>query len=356
MQRQQGRRFAAILGGALAAQVLAATTAAAIDILTLTPDATTKGAAAGGTFRGVVTSESPSKVEIKLGNNTMSIPTAEVASIVYDGHPASLENAKTKDDAGSFAEAIELYRKAVTDANGKPFIVEEAAFGQARATADIAQEDPGKVPDAIAQLEGFSRKYKDGRHVGPALEALARLQIARENYPGAEATLGQLAKLPGGEDRSASLRVKLLARKGQAAEAIAEIDKMIAANPEGSARKRDAVLAKAEALAGLKKYGEAEALVRSVIKGAPPEDASTQAIAHNTLGDCLRAAGKPKDALFAYLHTDLLFSKDKEEHARALVQIAQIYRELKQTTRADEIIERLKQDYPRNAAAQEGRP
>ena len=91
---------------------------------------------------------------------------------------------------------------------------------------------------------------------------------------------------------------------------------MIGSSPEGSAKRRDAQLAKAESLVALKKFAEAEALVRGVIAGAPAEDATTEALAHNTLGDCLLAANRPKDALYAYLHTDLLFFKDKEEHPR----------------------------------------
>ena len=56
-----------------------------------------------------------------------------------------------------------------------------------------------------------------------------------------------------------------------------------------------------------------------MIQAAPAEDVPAQAAAYNTLGDCLRAANRPKDALLAYLHTDLLYSKDKEEHPRALL-------------------------------------
>jgi len=347
-------RLLAILGTSILAPWVVATLALA-DVVTLTPDATTKGAA-GGVVRGTVTSESPSKVEVKLGNNVTSIPTAEIASIVYDGHPASLELAQSKEAANALPEAIELYKKAAGEASTKPFIAEDAAFGQARATAELAQGDPGKVAEAISLLDAFSRTYKAGRHVAPALESLASLQIARENYSGAEATLASLAKLPRGDERSASLRIKMLSKKGQTTQAIDEIDKMIAANPEGSAKKRDALLAKAEALASLKKYPEAEAMARSVIKGASPEDAATQAVAHNTLGDCLRAAGKSKEALYAYLHTDLLFSKDREEHARALGQIAQLWRELKRPDRADEVIERLKQEYPRSPHAQAANP
>jgi hypothetical protein len=48
-----------------------------------------------------------------------------------------------------------------------------------------------------------------------------------------------------------------------------------------------------------------------------------------TLGDCLRAANRPKDALIAYLHTDLLSTKDKEEYPRALDAIADLFRQLK---------------------------
>ena len=57
--------------------------------------------------------------------------------------------------------------------------------------------------------------------------------------------------------------------------------------------------------------------MHQVIEGSPAEDAAAQAPAYNTLGDCLRAANRPTDALFAYLHTDLLYSKAKEEHPHA---------------------------------------
>ena len=57
----------------------------------------------------------------------------------------------------------------------------------------------------------------------------------------------------------------------------------------------------------------------------------------------------PEEALYAYLHTDLLFSKEKDEHARALAQIAQLWRpQLNRPDRAEEALERLKQEYPRS--------
>ena len=105
-------------------------------------------------------------------------------------------------------------------------------------------------------------------------------------------------------------------------------------------------MAKAESLAALSKFDDAEKLAREVIKNASAEDSAAQAVAWNTLGDCLREANKPKEALLAYLRTDLLYGDDKEQHARALSEIVRLFRRLKQDDRADEIYARLKQDFP----------
>jgi len=140
----------------------------------------------------------------------------------------------------------------------------------------------------------------------------------------------------------------VLGRQGKHQEAVAELDRLIAKFPEDSVSRRSARLIKAESLAGLKRFDEAEKLVREVIQANPPENAAVQAPAYNTLGDCLREADRPKDALIAYLHTDLLYAKNQEEHPRALFQISRLFRRLKQDGRADEVWQRLKHDYPRS--------
>ncbi|WP_435022081.1 tetratricopeptide repeat protein [Tundrisphaera sp. TA3] len=334
---------------ATSAFTLMALSVALGDVVTLNPDATTKGV--GGAVRGVVQAESSTVVEVKLGNTVTKVPTNEVASITYDGHPASLDQANDKLAANDLAAAAELFKKAAGEASTKPFIAEDALFSQARTVAEMALTDTSKAEEAVALLDAFTRAHKSGRHAAPALEALARLQIAQEDYAGVEKTLSQLGQFPKGEDRAAIFKVKVFAKKGQLDQAIAELDKIIAAAPEKSEKRRDALLTKAESLAAQKKYAEAESTVRAVIKDAPTEDAATQAAAYNTLGDCLRAAGKPKEALYAYLHTDLLFGKAKNEHARALSQISQLWRVLKREDRAEEAKERLKQEYPRSTYA-----
>ena len=244
MTARQRSRPGTVLASALALPLLAIASPSLADVVNLTSDATTKGAA-GGVIRGTVISESASKVEVKLGNTVTTIPTNEVVSITYDGHPASLEQAQAKESANSLLEAADLYKKAASEASGKTLIVEDALFGQAHALADYALTDANRSSEAIALLENFGRTYKNGRHASAALETLAKLQLAREDYKGVESTLTALSNLPRGDDRSAILRIKVLTRKGQAEQAITELDKLIAAAPDGSIKKRDAQLTKA---------------------------------------------------------------------------------------------------------------
>lgn len=325
---------------------LAPVALARADLINLIPGSTVKGAS--GAVRGTVTAETPAEVTVKVGTTEQKVPVAQIASIRYDGRPPSLDTAQSREAAGNFAEAADLYKKAAAESSTRPFIAEDALFSQARVTADLGLTDPAKLDSAVTLLDAFLKAHGNGRHVLPALETLAKLQIQKGSYDAVGATIERLSKIPGSADRAAVLRARVATRQGKHAVALTELDAMISSAPEGSVKRRDAQLAKAESLVAQKKFAEAETLLRAVIAGAPPEDAATQAAAYNTLGDGLRAAGRTKDALYAYLHTDLLYSKDKEQHPKALARIVQIWRDLKRDDRADEALDRLKSEYPKS--------
>jgi tetratricopeptide (TPR) repeat protein len=324
-----------------------ASATARADDVTLVPSSTVKGAI-GGKVKGTIQSETPSEVVVKLGNTTTTVPIADILSIHYDGQPASMALAETREGANQLAEAADLYKKAAAEASGKPLIEQAARFRQAQLVAEVALGEPARAAEAVALLDAAVKAHPNGRHVVAALDSLARLQLQKGDFAGVEKTIADMSRLPQSADRAAVLRAKLFDKKGDHTRAIAEYDRLISGAPDGSLRLREAQLAKAESLVGMKKFAEAESDVRAVIKSAPPEDAQAQAAAYNALGDCLRAAGKPKDALNAYLHTDMLYSRDKEQHPRALANLSKLWRELKRDDRADEAWNRLKQEYPQS--------
>ncbi len=302
----------------------------------------------GGRVRGQVQSESSTEVVVLLGGTTTSVPTDQIQSIRYDGQSANFQLAEAREASGQLAEAADLFKKAATESAGKPFPVEAAQFREAEVLTDLALIEPDRVKEAKDKLARFAQAHPVSRHLAGVRACQARLQLHAGDIAGAEAAIAELAKLPRGAERAAVLRTKILGKQGKHDEAIAQLDKLIAGYPKNSERRRAALLAKAENLAAMKQFSEAETLLHEVIQGNPPEDAAAQAPAYNTLGDCLRAANRPKDALFAYLHTDLLYSKDKEEHPRALFRVVELYRVLKQDGRAEEFALRLKQEYPRS--------
>jgi TolA-binding protein len=346
--RSRTDRFRPVLAALVAAAVLGSASALRADDVSLIPGTTVKQAI-GGRVRGTVQSESPSEVVVTLGTNSTTVPTDQIVSIRYDGQSANFQLGESREATGQLADAAELFKKAAAEAAGRPFPQQAALFREAQVLGELAMVEPERTRDARGKLEQFIRAYPGGRHIAAAREALARLQIHSGDYAGAEATIASLAKMPKAGDRAAVLRTRVLAKQGKHDEAIAALDQLIASSPKGSERQRAAMLAKAESLAATKKFKEAETLVRQVIQGSPSEDAASQAPAYNTLGDCLRAANRPKEALIAYLHTDMLYNKDKEQHPRALSAISALFRQLKQDARADEFAQRLKQEYPRSA-------
>jgi tetratricopeptide (TPR) repeat protein len=326
---------------------IAADRAAADDVVNLIVGTTVKQAI-GRQVRGQIQSESASEVVVQLGATTITVPADQVLSIRYDRQSVSFPIAESREAAGLLPEAAELFRTAAADPNAEPLAVRAAQFREAEVLTDLALIEPERTKEAKDKLSKFVRQYPNSRQIAPAQECAARLQLSAGDFTGAASTIAALAKIPNFGDRAAVLRTKLLAKQGKNAEAVADLDRLITNYPKASEQRRAAVLAKAENLVALKKFKDAEALVREAIAASPAEDATAQAAAYNTLGDCLRAANRPKDALLQYLHTDLLYAKNKEEHPRALYHIQSLFRELKEDGRADEYAQRLKQEYPRS--------
>ncbi len=317
------------------------------DEVLLIPNSTFK--APGGLIRGQITAESPSEIKIKpTVGAEQTVPVGQIATITYDGAGQTYAQAEIKENGNQLSEAAELFKKAATENAAKKFIAGSAKFRRANIFTDIALASPTKAKEAITELEAYVQSYPDGRFLGASLESLIRLHLLSGDAVKAQLALGQFKdKVPGSADRVTILEAKILTKTGKLDEAIAALDKAIGA-AKGSAKAREAKLAKAETLVVQKKFDDALATVQEVIKESPPEAVDVQAVAHNTLGDCFRAAGRPKDALIAYLQTDILFDKDKEQHPRALAMLEQLFRELKVDVRADEIHDRLKQLYPQS--------
>jgi tetratricopeptide (TPR) repeat protein len=329
---------------ALTCTLLAGFESARGDTVTLIEGTTFKGnGVAGGRVNGTIEKETPT--EIVIGG--AAVPLDQVERVAYDS-PASLVRAASLANGSDQARAAEEFAKAAEEAKSTPFPLQAAKFGQAKALASLALAEPERADKVIELLQSFLKAYPNSRHKAPALELSIKLRLLKGDNAGAREAAAELGTIPWAKGRAGILDAEVNIKDGKADAALAALDAALGGAPKGSTLRRDALLAKAVALAALKRSDEASKVAQEVIDAANPDDASTQALAYNTLGDCYAEANKPKDALLAYLHTEILYSADKEQHARALAKISQTWRVLKRDDRANEALARLQEQYPKS--------
>ncbi len=324
------------------------------DDLILIPNSTVQ--ATGGQIRGKITSETPTTVRIEADSGgPRDVPIDQIAEIAYSGQPASLPLAETREQAGALDEALDLYAKSASEAAGNPLIAQQAQFGRVRVLAKLAESDPARLDEAITALDQFTTANPNSRFLGPALERLTRLSLSKKEPDRAARPSPGSSRFPGPPTARRCSRPASRPRRGRtprpsppSTPSSPAPERLVSEQRGPADPRRDSGLRR-QVSRGRDRRPRGDRRRR-------PEAAELQAHAHNTLGDCLRAAGRPKDALYAYLHTDILYDEDSEQHARALAEIAQLWRELRRDDRADEVIGRLRQLYPKSPYAKDASP
>jgi tetratricopeptide (TPR) repeat protein len=107
-----------------------------------------------------------------------------------------------------------------------------------------------------------------------------------------------------------------------------------------------AQVGKAKCLLELDRAKDAVRMLNDAIDRAPAENNQIYAIAYNALGGAYLKMKQPDDALYAYLHVDVLYNQSPEQHAEALFHLKDLWAQLKKPERAKEAAETLKTRYP----------
>ena len=310
-------------------------------------------------LRGTITAETSREITIKVTQagktEDVKVTMSDVADVKYEGAAGlALRTAFSMERAGQLEKAIEAYQKAAGTANGMGFVAQAIQFGQTRTLAKLALQDSQRLDEAIKAVEDFRGRFADSRFHYPLHELLGQLQLMKGNDAAAGQAFRELATSPANDFKlkSSIWDGRLLLKAGKFAEAEAKFDEVAAAKASTPAEKlqqQEAMLAKGDCLVKQKKLDEAAQMFRKVIEGAPPDEAELQAATCNALGDVLREAGKPKEALLAYLEVDLLYSTQKAAHAKAMYYTALLWDQVGRADYATESREKLKRLYPESS-------
>ncbi len=313
--------------------------------------------------RGAIEQETPSGIKLKTKSGVKDIPARNVTQIVYDNKivavidfrrpDANLTKARNETNAAKRAdllkEALVGFQALDTQLRGVTNIHRYLLYRIAQTTALQAKDDSSRLDAAIAALVEAKTTLSDGWEIVPALQLLARLQEEKGDGHGASQTYSDLAEVPGISPemklRSQLLGARLLLRVSKFPEAEAKLKQLASALPKDDPQRTfvDVYLAQSQMAQG--NVNGVEAKLKAAILSNP--DRNLRALAHNFLGDYYRLQREPEQAFWEYLKVDTLYSDDREEHAKALYYLSQLFDKPKNNpARAEACLAKLKsKDY-----------
>jgi hypothetical protein len=310
--------------------------------------------------KGMIEKETAQTIAYKLSTGRKEeVPSFDVVDVIYKPpgglaidyrKPFQKEDKAlaptTKDDERRqlIKEALKEYADLVPRLGDQPFIKRNVEYRIARLLARAAEDEPGQLDAAVEALGKFRADNPDSWQFVPCSKLQANLRELSGNTAGAQKIYEDLAQseaLPKEarqEFRLSESRLLIRANQHEAAlKKLKEVAGEMAADDPRQARIQVYFTA-CNAAAG--KSPDAEKQLKELIAGKADNEA--KALACNALGDLHLRDGKTDDAFWDYLWVDVLYSQDREEHAKALFQLSKLFDQVKKdSTRAQQCLDRL---------------
>lgn len=308
-----------------------------------------------GVERGIVTDMSKVEVILSVGGAKRPFPANEIQRIVYEGEPSDLTQARRVilESANYKAALDDLKKVDLAKVESRADIIkQEVDFYRAFCMAHLALTEGGDKNAAETALRDFCTAHKESYHFYPAAELAGDVASAAGKFAEAVKYYSVVTKAPWDETRiRASVALgRMLSAQGNYPEALERYEAVAkdTATAGTETYKQQAIVGRAVCLAETGKHEEAIALIKDkdgVIAKNDPKEVKLMARAYNALGTAYVKAGKKKDAILAFLHTDLLYFQDPDAHAEALYHLASLFQDTNRSERSIEARNTLKQRY-----------
>ncbi|MGE0535937.1 MAG: hypothetical protein AB7O68_13235 [Pirellulales bacterium] len=312
---------------------------------------TAKGTAVNGT----ITEVNPREITLSLPNGDVErLPVNEVEYIKFNGEPPQLNVGRTAALGGRYEDALRVLEKLGSEKIDRAEVQQDLQYLQAYCLTKLALSGGGDVLEAGKAMREFVQRNASSFHfleaselLGDIFTAINKPDLAAQQYAAVE----RGAPWDDVKMRARIAKGYALLSQDKPHDALTEFEGALSLagqqdSPLVARQQQAAQLGKAACLAASGKPADGIALVEGVISKSDPEQGELFARAYNTLGTCLRAAGKKKEALLAFLHVDVLYAAQAQAHAEALKNLTELWPEVGQPQRAAAAQELLKSRYP----------
>ncbi|TWT43207.1 hypothetical protein [Botrimarina hoheduenensis] len=302
---------------------------------------------AEGSVEGRVIQSTRTEVVTQTKAGRVTTPVGEIVAILYDDEPVELAQARINAASGGYANALDRLSALPAGKTWPEPIEREIAYLRSVAAVRIAIAQNEGARAAGRALTDFLRQHGETHHYLPAVEALGDLlaSLGRTDDAVKRYKLLSDSGSPTYALRAQQRIAQAYDEAGRPQQAAAAYNAALALSSAGSAEHRAALLGRAANQAAAGDPAAGIEAVREVILAPGADDPRVLAAAYNSLARCYLAAEQPQDALFALLHTDLLYDTDAELHAEALFRLEAVWSALGHPTKAADVRERLSRRY-----------
>lgn len=290
-------------------------------------------------IEGTITATTREKITLDQGGTPRDFNVNEVVKVTFGDDPSELAKARDSVIAGQIESAANTLKTLNMGAISRDLVKQDAEYYKAYCDARLALAGTGNLATAEAALFEFVKTKRDSYHTYEATEVLGNLSLAQGKFADAEKRFAFLggAPWPDYKLRANVMEARALAAQKKFPDALTKYEAIITtgeSGPEVNRQKLMASVGKAVCLAETGKAEEAVQLLEGVVRDNDSKDAALFAKTYNGLGTCYLKLNRPKDALLAFLHVDLLFNADGEAHAEALYHLSKLWGEMNKADRA----------------------
>ena len=303
--------------------------------------------------RGTIVSMTANEVKVDMSGVEQSYPVNEIRQIKFADEPTALDNARNAINQRNYNSALTELDKIDAKTLKRDVEKHEVAFLRAYCQAQQAMTEGGDKSAAETALREFA-KATGGQHYRfyQTAQTLGDLALASGKFDDAAKYYGDTG-LAGAPWPDYKLRANLALGRaqylgGKFEDALKSYETVLSseiASPEVNLLKQFALVGKGACLAETGKAEDGIALVKDVIKNNDPQESRLFAHANNALGNCYLKLNRSKDAMLAFLQTDVLFYADAEAHAEALYHLGKLGDALNKANVAAESRSTLRQRY-----------
>jgi tetratricopeptide (TPR) repeat protein len=281
-------------------------------------------------------------------NQDTQMSVADVLYVKFGGEALELSEGKEKVRRNGkyeevLAELMKLNKTQVGPAEAQADLEFYIALCQTK-LALVGKEDINTAGKSLSQ---FVQKHQQHYTYYEANELLGDLLRAKNDFANAVEKYRVLTR---NKDMAARANVLIgwtHLQQNQPDEAIKVFDVALAdraVGPSAEAQQRLASVGKAACFVAKGQAAEAVKMLETVIANCPPE--ALDARMYNVLGKARATNKDPNEAVMAYLHIDLMYAQDPAEHAEALGNLKELWKQIGQPERGEEAGRRLQRLYP----------